>query len=434
MKYLIQLLFVCGLSTLCYPQQNEINKPARQMTLSNSIHYTDTSFTDLPGNGFLIDIGDEVLAVTCKHTLWTNRPKDLKTIYFNGKLKDWKMIVLNDPSQYIVLGKLINENINETIGERNTDKDYLVFKIKENHSTIKPLKLCGSKVIQGDTLYQVGWSYRTKNSEPQAFNAIAYDYSGSSLLSNYLVQKNYAGLSGSPVINKNNELVAIVSSWKFDIATQNWFNAPCSIDYLWEVLYSYWLIENQQEKSINSFQEFISNYGKINGGNPEVSSYLYTELFFSDWLKSKGYKYGSLENFSQWSADLLKTHGLKITADNHRKSLLIFDGWKENYSSGKMDVKDLEQKLNEAKVSIPNFIDFCEFSQELSAMGKHDKAVALLLFADEKIQHMGQLYAYLGDAYLAKGDKLSAKDSYLKCLKTYPEYPLAFDGLEQLNN
>lgn len=343
-----------------------------------------------------------------------------------------EMVVINDSSQYVILGDLINVNSDESIGERNTDKDYLVFKIKENHSKIVPLKLSSTLAQSGDTLYQVGWSYRIKKSNAQQFTAIANKYSGSGLYISSLIQQNNAGLSGSPVINKKNELVAIVSSWKFDNETQNWSEAPCSIDYLWNVLYSYWLDKNKKEKSIISFQEFLSNYEKLNGVRLDVSSYLYTELFFIDWLKSKGLKYGSMENFNQWTDGLMKSFGIKVAADNYRKSLLIFDSWKDGFSTGKKEVKDLEQMLASEKVAIPNFIDFCEFAQELSAIGKYDKAIAILQYADEKIQHMGQLYAFLGDVYLAKGEKDLAKEAYNKCLQTYPEYPQAIDGIKKL--
>jgi len=432
MKSIFVLAFAFFIAIDCYSQASKNQDLISQVTLSNSIQYSDTSFTDLPGNGFLIEFGDEILAVTCKHALWANRPKGMKTIDFQGKLNEWKMVVINDSSQYVILGDLINTNNNESIGERNTDKDYLVFRVKKNHSKVQPLKLSMKPVQVGDTLFQVGWTYQTKTSVAELHMATAYGYLGPSLLSNYLVHKNYAGLSGSPVINKNNELVAIVSTWKFDMASQKWFNAPCSIDYLWEVLYSYWLTENQKEKSLSSFQEFLSFYKKRNGNKLEVSSYLYSELFYNDWLKSKGYKYGSIEKFSQWTSGIMDLYGIKIIADDYRKTLLIFDGWKEAYSVGKMEIVDLEQLFVDAKVSLPDLINFYEYSQELSAIKKYDKAIAILMFADEKIQHMGQLYAFLGDAYLAKGEKELAKEAYLKCLKTYPEFPQAMDGLMNL--
>lgn len=431
MKYILPAFLFSGIFAISYSQQNANILPEYQITLSNSIYYLDTAFTDLPGNGFLIDTGNEILAITCKHVLWTNRTAEMKTIDLDGKLIEWRMEVINDPTQYILLGDLINVNKNETIGERNTDEDFLVFKIKENHSKVVPLKLSSKLVQPHDTLYQVGWSYKTKKSLAQQFAAIANKYCGSGIFVQSLIQQNNAGLSGSPVINKRKELVAIVSNWRFDIETQNWFEAPCSIDYLWGVLYSNWLGNKKKEKSTDSFQEFLANYESINGSKPEVSSYLYTELFFSDWLKFNGLIYGSIEHFKLWAESLHKAHGITITADNYRKSLLVFDSWKESYSTEVRDISYLEQELKKENLTIPNFIDFCEFALELSAIGKHDKAIELLLYADEKIQHMGQLYAYLGDIYYEKGEIQLAIEAYLKCLQTYPEYPKAVDGIKK---
>lgn len=402
------------------------------INLANSIHYIDTSFTDLPGNGFLIDVGDEILAVTCKHTLWVNRSNAISTVDLNGKLKEWRMIVLNDPSQYILLGDLINKNRAEIIGERNTDRDYLVFRIKENHSKIVPLKLSAKPVQVNDTVYQVGWSYKIKKQAPKTFAAIAKGYSGSSLFINSIIPQNNAGLSGSPVINKNNELVAIVSSWKVDMATNKWYEATCSTDYLWGVLYDYWTSKNKREKSIKTFQEYLAYFKTLNGYSPAISSYLYVELFFADWLHSINIRYASIERFNQWADFTLKTYGVKVSADNYRKSILIFDGWKDGYLRGDKSLRDFEQMLKVENITLPNFMEFCDFSKELSSKGLHEKSIALLLFADERIQHMGQLYAYLGDAYMAKGDKILAKESYLKCIKTYPLLPEAIEGLKRL--
>jgi len=430
MKY-IGTIIITGLlaASPCTFSQNNVRA---DITLSNSIEYVDTSFTDLPGNAFLIDIGDEILAVTCKHTLWVNRPEGMKTISFDGKLKAWKMYVINDPSQYVIAGDLINANDKEAIGERNTDEDYLVFKVRENHSLVKPLIMSTIRAVAGDTLYQVGWTYRNKSTGPQSYPVIVSKYLGPALLANPVIQQNYAGLSGSPVVNKNNELVAIVSSWKPDAESGKWFNAPCSVDYLWQVLYSYWMSKNAKQKSISSFQEFLESCRKLNNLKPVISSYLYTELFFTDWLKSKGFKYGSPEKYSRWIAEEMKSKGIEITPDNYIKSRLIFDQWKEEYIMGNSDFKLLTERLTGAGVAIPDLISFCEFSQELTSMEQYDKAVSLLLWADEIIQHMGQLYAYLGDAYLAKGERDLAKENYMKCLSTYPEYPKAVEGILRL--
>ncbi len=373
------------------------NKTNQQTTLVNQIQYYDTSFTDLPGNGFLIDIGDEILAVTCKHVFWENRQKDMKTISINGKIVEWKMIDKNDTSQYIILGDLINSDENEIIGERNTEKDFLVFKIKENHSNIKPLKLAVNHVQSGDTLYKTGRTFAFKNVEPKIYKSTVQKYAGSNLLCNMLVYENIAGLSGSPVTNKDGELVGIVSSWYFDLETENWYESPCSTDYLWQILYQYWLEKNKKAKSIDSFNDFLKNYEKLNSSNPEISDFVYTELFFTDWLKSQNYEFATTENFNEWTKIIKKNYNIDIVADNYRKSILIFDSWKQNYLSEKADIQNLEQLLTNENLVLPDLMNFYDLSMELTKLGTHDKAIEILLFADKIFQHSGQLYAYLGD-------------------------------------
>jgi len=407
--------------------------PIPFISLANYIEYADTSYTDLPGNGFLLDTGDEILAVTCKHSLWANRAKEMHSVDFNGKLREWKMVVPNDPSQYVILGDLINTNSSEAIGESNTHRDYLVFRVRENHSRVLPVKLSPIAVQPGDTLFQAGWTFATKKGDPQSYPAVAVGYSGPSLLINSLVRKNIAGLSGSPVVNSKNELVAIVSSWEFNSSTGNWFEAPCSTDYLWEVLYTDWLTKNIKRKDISTFQEYLADFGSRNGIIPEPSPYLVTELFFGDWVQSQGKDYGCPEDFARWLETIGSAYPNPFSADNYRTVRLIFDGWKMDYMSGKAGPDILEKLMADKKLSLPGLSDFCDFAMELSVQGKPDLAVSLLLFADEKIQHMGQLYAYLGNAYLEKGDIESAKTAFSKCMTTYPEYPVAVDGLNKLN-
>lgn len=432
MKLLLFMAVISILANSCYSQQSGKKMSLPQITLANSIKYTDSSFTDLPGNGFLIDIGNEVLAVTCKHVFWENRSKSMKNISFNGALQEWRMVVLNDPSQYLILGELLNSDENEAIGERNTDGDYLVFKTKENHSAVKPLKLSLVSAQRGDTLSKVGWSFNSKKSAAEPRICIAESYSGSSLLLTNIVQQNYAGLSGSPVINQNYELMAIVSSWKYDMFAKNWYEAACSTDYLWQVLYSYYLNKYDKEKSILTFQDFLKDYGIKNGGEPQVSAYLYTELFYRDWLNSKDIKYSSMENYSQWTADLYEKYGIKLICDSYRKSLLIFDNWKEQYILNKSDLDKLEIILRESSSFLPAYIDFCEFALELSDLKEFDKAIDVLNFANRYLPNMGQVDAFLGDVYLAQGKKELAKNAYLKCLESFPNYPQAVNGLTKL--
>ena len=146
----------------------------------------------------------------------------------------------------------------------------------------------------------------------------------------------------------------------------------------------------------------------------------------------KKYQYGSISNYALWSSEILKNYGINIVLDDYRKSLLIFDSWKGNYITGKMKFSDLEQQLKAENTVLPNFIDFCEFALDLTTLDKHQKAIDLLIYTNEKIQNMGQVYAFLGDVHFARGDKNSAKECYLKCLQTYPGYPMAVKGLTKI--
>ena len=425
--------FVCVLlltAVFACPAQAQ-EKPAPDVALANEIRYTDRSFTDLPGNGFLLDTGDEVLAVTCKHVFWENRPAGMSTVCLAGRLAEWRMVVRGDPSRYVVLGELVNANAAEPIGERNTDRDYLVFRVRENRSGVKPLKLSPRRVQPGDTLTKVGWTFRTKNEAPRIREAVALGYRGPALLVQGRVPENEAGLSGSPVLDARGELVGIVSSWQFDDASGQWREAPCSTDYLWEVLYGEWLRKNGQSKGVSSFQKFSAHYAKRNGARPEVSAYLWTDLFFGDWLQARhlGCSPGS---FARWAAEMKKKCGVDVEADGWRKSRLVFGEWQGRHLAGDAGLEQLEKALSDGGLGRPGFIDFCEFAQALTAAGKHDQALALLSYAAEKTSHMGQVYAFLGDAWLARGDLGKAKEAYEKCLQTYPGYPPAFLGLEKI--
>lgn len=411
------------------PAQTQAIPP---VTLINNIRYTDATFTGLPGNGFLLDTGEEILAVTCKHVLWENRPPDLKTVNLAGRLAEWKMVVPDAPGQYVLLGALINEDGNETIGDRNTERDYLVFEIKENHSGVKPLKISPRAAAAGESVVKTGWSFQHRTGPPLIRPATARGYAGASLLLQNQVRQNDAGLSGSPVLNQKGELVGIVSSWKYDYGAKTWREAACSTDYLREVLYHRWLKKQGRSKDPASFAGYLSHDRKMSGVRPDVSSHLYTELFYTGWLKDQGLTDSSQESFNRWTASLKHTLGLEISADPWRKSWLIFSGWRPGYRSGRLELPDLMTRLQNEDVFFPDWLVFCELAEELIRSGQSGRAIALLVFTDERVPHPGTVQAYLGDACRANGQPDRAREAYEKCLQAYPGYPRAMEGLAAL--
>ena len=436
MKYFLLLIFFYSLQLqFSYSQSSYDSSKVQSMnvTLTNSIQFKDTSFIDLPGNGFLIDIGDEVLAVTCKHVLWENKPNDLLFVNLDEKLVEWKMINRDDTSQNIILGELINKNENKKISERNTDEDYLMFRIKENNSKTIPLKISPFRAAENDTLIKAGWTFKTKNLPLKPRFALAVGYSGGSLLIKSTNMENEAGLSGSPVLNNKNELVGIVSTWKYDNERTNWFEAVCSVDYLWYEIYRYWCRKNSKICSLQNLQEFLLYYKQINNRSPELSSSFYIRYFFKDWLNSRGIKNLSLKGFNIWASEIKKEYNVSVILENYYKVLFCFSDWKETFRKGTGTLNSFEDLMIKKGLYLPDFIEFCEFAEELCSAKEYKKAIELLTFAAEKTNNMGQVYAYLGDVYLAKGDKTKAKESYLKCLETYPGYPKAINGLKSTN-
>jgi len=407
-------------------------REAARFVLVNEIRYSGASFTDLPGNGFLVDAGDEVLAVTCKHVLWENRSQGMTTVSLGKDLVEWRMVVRDDPSQYVVLGELLNASTAEPISERNTDRDFLVFAIRENHSRVTPLKLSPKAPPAGEKLRKVGWSFQHKQGAALWREALAVLRQGPSLLIENLSRQNEAGSSGSPVLNARGELVGIVSSWKYDPARERWLEALCSTDPLWEILYCHWLKRNGGRKSLDSWLAFLDRYESLNRSRPEVSSFLITELFFSDWLRAKGREFGTPDAFAQWAVSVRKSHGLCLTADACRQSQLVFGSWAEGFLAGNKSLQELEGTLRSMRLFLPPFIDFCELAERLIHQGQTDRAISVLLFAAEKMQHQGQVYAYLGDAYRVRNEGRQAREAYEKCLKTYPGYPMAVAGLALL--
>ncbi|MBU8892563.1 MAG: trypsin-like peptidase domain-containing protein [Bacteroidales bacterium] len=425
MKYLLSLLLLVSLTA---GAQENIQFPS--ISLANSIEYKDTSFTDNhPGCGFLIDIGNEILAVTCKHALWENKPLNVTTVEINEHITSWKMFVRNDPSQYVVLDKLINNNPSEKIGEWNTDKDFLVFTVKENHSNVKALKLASERAHSNDTIYKIGWSFKDKEVPQQTYISKIHKYLGPSILIQDLIRSFQAGTSGSPVINKNQELLGIVSTWKYDNETQAWYGAPCSTDYLIEVIYQHWLQKNNQQINYDSFNSFVDNYEKTNNCNLVISTNLLTNLFFDNWLRNNNKEIGIIADFELFKNTVANTLNIKLEDNPYIINTLRFNEWKVNYLK---DISSIEYLKREDINFTYDFMMLSMFAIELIDSNKLDEAIEIMTFTTNKFPDNGQVYAFLADVYSAKGDSENARINYEKCLKYYPGYPYAKDKLRNL--
>ena len=93
----------------------------------------------------------------------------METISLNNQVKEWRMQLKHDSTQYLIVDKLINENPWESISEWNTDRDYLVFTIKENNSNVQPLKLNNSPLEKDEKLFTVGWAFKDREVSQQIY-------------------------------------------------------------------------------------------------------------------------------------------------------------------------------------------------------------------------------------------------------------------------
>ena len=237
--YLILAITICTVISAQTKAKPGDEKTFPPIAMTNHVEFTDSMFNNpLAGCSFLLDTGNEILAVTCKHALWVAKSDTMKYIHFENTLKEWRMQRKDDSTKYIITNKLLNENKEEIIGEQNVDKDYLVFSIKENHTDVTPVKLRKTKLTQDEDLYLVGWSFADKTGPQKIYKAKYVKSIESHILIEHTDNSNLAGMSGGAVLDKDSLLVGIVSNYTFDNATQKWYGSPCSAEYLLEVLKS----------------------------------------------------------------------------------------------------------------------------------------------------------------------------------------------------
>ncbi len=188
--------------------------------LINNVSFKNPSFNKPnASNGFLVQYKNEAYAITAKHILNIAKTDKMKFVDFEGELKQWKMHSKNDSTQYVIIDKLLNTNKTDSLTwtymDANWDNynDWLVFSIKENKTKHKPLKIRTKPLKKDETLYVVGWSYKDSIGTQRV-----YQYKFDKVDGNYynLKQikgpKSLGGLSGSPVLDRNGNVIGLVSS------------------------------------------------------------------------------------------------------------------------------------------------------------------------------------------------------------------------------
>ncbi|WP_109437332.1 MULTISPECIES: trypsin-like peptidase domain-containing protein [Aquimarina] len=199
--------------------------------LINNVAYTDSSF-DNPNasNGFLVQYKNNTYAVTAKHILMIAKTDHMKFVDFEGNLKEWRMYPKNDSTRYVIADKLLSTNKKDSLTwnymDTNWDtyNDWLVFSVKENKTSHKPLKFRKKPIKKGEYVYAIGWSYKDSIGAQRV-----YQYTFDTTEGDYhnLIQikgpKSLGGLSGAPIVDKKGRIIGLVSSGGEDEKTKEVF-------------------------------------------------------------------------------------------------------------------------------------------------------------------------------------------------------------------
>ncbi|SOD11453.1 Trypsin [Pedobacter xixiisoli] len=232
-------------STHAFAQDQVSTETFPAISLVNRIDFIDPKY-DQPrfSCGFLINYSGEEFAVTAKHLLKIIKTDKMKKLVFENYIKDWILYPLNKKEQLVTTSKLLNENQLESLNDASSYKeDWLLFSIKTNNSSVKPLEIRTTQLIGGEKLYVVGWTRKMDEGSQRVYEFEYVKSIGNRiLLRNLVVPEQFGGLSGAPVIDKQGFVVGIVSGGTTDPETKEKYFSPCSIDGLAAFL------KNQQRK------------------------------------------------------------------------------------------------------------------------------------------------------------------------------------------
>lgn len=213
---------------------------ATQYSGINKITFTESKYNkDFVGNGFLIEHLDKLYAVTVKHTLLEARSPKMSNVVLTPHIKDWIIHPNQSPKEYVRLGKLINANQHEAIDMKVLEKDWLVFEVLENKSSLQVLKLRETPLRKGENLSAYGCSYANKATCTQDSYRGEYMQSENNNLRVSMPDLDLTklrGLSGSPVLDSNGQVVGIVSNVLQSKSGKGFDFAPANLNYLRSVL------------------------------------------------------------------------------------------------------------------------------------------------------------------------------------------------------
>lgn len=232
------LLVISG----CSGQEKLSAKKFPDIALVNRIDFYNPKF-DQPrfSCGFLLQYHSDTFAVTAKHLLKFIKPDGMATLSFENAVKNWIFYPLTKKEDSIVTEKLLNENKTALLADASIyEDDWLVFSIRQNHSTVQALQVRTTPLVTGEKLYVIGWTRKMETGEQRVYEFAYHTTIGKRiLLKELIVPEQFGGLSGGPVVDEQGLVVGIVSGGTVDPADGKKYFSPCIITGVTEFLDSY---------------------------------------------------------------------------------------------------------------------------------------------------------------------------------------------------
>lgn len=216
---ILTALFICLHSLAIAQSADWINKTKDQwpqIAMINEVWYTTgeryihPSF-EYAATGFLIDTGEDTLAVTAKHVLWIAKTSTMNAVDLQGQLDRWIMHPKGNLKDSVVIDQLINKDTAEFLNGPNssiTQRDWLVFTTSYVSPNTQPLKPRFTKLEAGEKVFYTGCPYNDQQCVTN--EGIVLEVEGNRIVFTKTEGANIGGASGSPIIDKNGRLVGIL--------------------------------------------------------------------------------------------------------------------------------------------------------------------------------------------------------------------------------
>lgn len=183
-----------------------------QITMVNEIEYTDTHHP-IAGCSFLLDAGADTVVATAKHILTFFKSDSMNSVSFGGTLREWSAYPKNNPEDRVIVDRLINEDAGESIERVFSPQDWLLFTVAEKSPNMQPLRFRPDSLTKGEPVYVIGWRYSDKDCPQVVYKGAVVEYDNATVLisTERLADNKMPGLSGSPVIDSNGDLIGLMS-------------------------------------------------------------------------------------------------------------------------------------------------------------------------------------------------------------------------------